>query len=164
MASRLLYRGPSIDVLHEEYAKKGRLDEHAPIKGEFTVRIEAPAEQVWRLLSDPATWTTLDPGIRDVRLEGPVAVDTRFTWKKGGARMKSRFAVVDPGREITWTGRAAGANAVHRHLLQATADGATEVRTEESMAGPLFILVFNEAKLRTVLTTWLTGLKTVAES
>lgn len=164
MASRLLYRGPSIDVLHEEYAKKGRLDDQAPITGHFTVRIEAPVERVWRLLSDPSTWASLDPGINDVRLEGPVAVDTRFTWKKGGARMRSRFAVVDPRREITWTGRAAGANAVHRHLLRELEDGATEVRTEESMGGPLFILIFDNTKLRTVLKEWLTGLKTISES
>jgi hypothetical protein len=32
MLKQVLYRGPSLEVLHEEYAKKGIIDEAAPIK------------------------------------------------------------------------------------------------------------------------------------
>ena len=32
MLQQLFYRGPSIDVLHEEYAKKGRIDGEAPVR------------------------------------------------------------------------------------------------------------------------------------
>ena len=49
----------------------------------------------------------LDPAIHDVRLDGPVAADTAFTWANGRARMRSRFAVVAPVRELTWTGASA---------------------------------------------------------
>jgi hypothetical protein len=77
--------------------------------------------------------------------------------------MKSRFAVVDPGREITWTDVSSGAKAVHRHLLEATGDGATRVRSEESMAGPLLVLVYGSAKLQAGMESWLNGLKATAE-
>jgi hypothetical protein len=53
MVEQLFYGGPSIGVLHEEYAKKGRIDEKAPITAAYEVRIEAPVERVWELLSNP---------------------------------------------------------------------------------------------------------------
>lgn len=164
MFDRLLYRGPSLEVLHEEYAKKGRLDERAPLTATFEIRIEAPIQRVWKLLSDPSRWGLLDPAIHDISLASTVAVDAGFTWKNGMARIKSRFAVIQPGREITWTGVSAGAYAVHRHVLEETADGATLVRTEESMGGPFLILFFNNTKLHATLEKWLTGLKKAAEA
>ena len=77
--------------------------------------------------------------------------------------MKSRFAVVEPGREITWTGVSSGFKAVHRHLLDTTSDSTTRVRSEESMAGPLLVLLYSSAKLQAGLEQWLTGLKDAAE-
>jgi uncharacterized protein YndB with AHSA1/START domain len=164
MLKQLFYSGPSIEVLHEEYAKKGRIDEEAPVKASHEVRIEAPVERVWELLSDPPNWETFDPDIHDVRLNSGVKADARFTWRNGKVRMKSRFAVVDTAREITWTGVASGAKAVHRHVLEPTGDdGATQLLCEESMAGPLLILFFNNAKLQAGLKKWLGALKTAAE-
>ena len=52
MTKRLLYSGPSFDRLHEEYAKKGRIDEEAPVKTAGEITINAPVEQVWALLID----------------------------------------------------------------------------------------------------------------
>jgi hypothetical protein len=105
----------------------------------------------------------LDPAIHDVRLDGPVAADTAFTWANGRARMRSRFAVVDPVRELTWTGAAMGFKVVHRHLLDDARGGGTGVRCEESMVGPLLTLIYSEARLRVALETWLTAVKTAAE-
>src|SRR5215203_4782546 len=122
MLNRLFYSGPSIEVLHEEYARKGRIDEEARIKAFHEVRIEAPVERVWELLSDPPDWGTFDPDINDVHLDSGVKADARFTWRNGKARMKSRFAVVEGAREITWTGVAYGAKVVHRHVLGPTGD------------------------------------------
>jgi hypothetical protein len=56
-----------------------------------------------------------------------------------------------------------GAKAVHRHLLEATGDGATRVRSEESMAGPLLVLFYGSAKLQAGMESWLNGLKATAE-
>jgi hypothetical protein len=54
MLTQLFYSGSSVGVLHEEYAKKGRIDEKAPITTTCEVRIEAPVERVWELLSNSA--------------------------------------------------------------------------------------------------------------
>jgi uncharacterized protein YndB with AHSA1/START domain len=161
--NQLLYRGPSIEVLHQRYAKRERIDSRAPVTAALEIEIHAPVQRVWDLLADPMAWPSFAPEVHGVHLDGPVAVDTRFTWANGRSRMKSRFAVVDPGREITWTGVSSGFKAVHRHLLEATGDGATRVRSEESMAGPLLVLFYGSAKLQAGIEAWLTGLKTAAE-
>jgi hypothetical protein len=161
--NQLLYRGPSIEVLHEQYAKRERIDTRAPVTAAYEVEIHAPVQRVWDLLGDPTAWPSFAPEVHDVHLQGPVAADTRFTWANGRSRMKSRFAVVDPGREITWTGVSSGVKAVHRHLLEAAGPGSTRVRSEESMAGPLLPLVYGRAKLQAGLEQWLTALKTAAE-
>ncbi|MDP9487037.1 MAG: SRPBCC family protein [Actinomycetota bacterium] len=163
MLERLFYGGPPIEVLHEEYAKKGRVDAEALVKASHEVLIEAPVERVWGLLSDVAGWGTWYPDVHDVRLDSGVEADARFDWRNGKARIRSRFAVVDAGREITWTGVSSGAKAVHRHMLEPTGDGATRVFSEESMAGPLLILFFDGAKLRAGMEGWMAALKTAAE-
>jgi uncharacterized protein YndB with AHSA1/START domain len=162
--TKLLYAGPPLRVLHEEYAKNGRIDQEAPVTAAYEVDIRAPRERVWRLLASPQGWEGFAPAIHDVRLDGPVAAGTAFTWANGRSRMKSRFAVVDPGRELTWTGTSMGFKAVHRHLLDEAPGGGTRLRCEESMAGPLLTLIYSEARLRAALATWLTALKAAAES
>ncbi|MFC8537510.1 SRPBCC family protein [Streptomyces sp. NPDC057249] len=165
MFQEMRYRGPSLDELHENYAKQHRIDDAAPFRSTHEVVINAPAERVWALLADPAGWSAFDPAIREVSVagDGTPAVDTRFTWVNGSAKIASRFAVVEPLREITWTGTAMGSRAAHRHLLTPRQDGTTLLRTEESMAGTLLGLVYNKAKLHAELTRWLDSIKTAVE-
>jgi hypothetical protein len=102
------------------------------------------------------------PGVKTVRLDSTVAPDATFTWKSGPSTIKSTFAVVEPERELTWTGISSGAKAIDRHTLEAT-DGSTRVFTEESMAGPVVILFFSSQKLRTTQQAYLAALKQLAE-
>jgi len=161
--SSLFYAGPSIAQLHQDYAKQGHIDERAPVTVTCEIVINAPAQRVWELIARPTGWPEFDPAVHDVKLDGPAAVDTAFTWAKGRSSFKSRFAVLDPGREASWTGTALWLKVVHRHLLDTTADGATRVRCEESMAGLMLGLFYNDAKLRADLMKWLTALKAGAE-
>ncbi|GAB2648341.1 SRPBCC family protein [Kribbella swartbergensis] len=165
MFSSLLYTGPSITLLHEEYAKKHRIDDRAAIQGHRGIRIGAPIERVWQLLSDVPRWSdNLEPGVRDIHLDEGVTVDGRFTRTRSGARMRARFAVIDAPHEIAWTGSAFGAKVVHRFLLEPIDDESTRVVVEESMAGPLLGLFFNNKKLDDVLAESLTTLKQAAEA
>ncbi|QNE20302.1 molecular chaperone Hsp90 [Kribbella qitaiheensis] len=165
MPNSLFYTGPSLAVLHEEYAKKGRIDDRAAIQGRREAVIAAPIDLVWQKLTDVARWdTNLEPGVKDIQLDQGVTVDGRFTRVKSGAKMKARFAVLEAPREIAWTGAAFGAKVVHRFVLESTDDDSTRVTVEESMAGPLFGLIFNNKKLDAVLVESLATLKQASEA
>jgi hypothetical protein len=159
----LFYSGPSITRLQQHYAKQGRIDDNAPVTTTCEVVINAPVQRVWEMIASPMGWPDFDPAVHDVTLAAPPAVDSTFTWGKGKSRMKSTFAVLDPGREATWTGVAAWFKVVHRHLLDTTPDGATRVRCEESMSGLMLGLLYSSAKLQAELMKWLTALKAAAE-
>lgn len=163
MLEGLFYGGPGIGVLHEEYAKRGRIDGAAPVKACGEIRIEASVERVWEVLVDLPGWEAWAPDVRGVRLDSAVVVDARFAWAVGGTRIKSRFAVVEPGRELTWTGTALWTKAVDRHLLESTGDGAMRLCLEESLAGALVPLFFGSAKLKAQHQRWLTAFKTAVE-
>jgi hypothetical protein len=152
-----------MDLLHEQYAKRGRVDDRAPVRVSEQALIAAPVDSVWALLSDPMRWPAVDPAIKDVQLDAPLTADARFTWTNGMARIRSQVAVIDPGREIAWTGTSSGSRAVHRYVLEPTGDDATLLRSEESMAGLLLPLFFSSKKASDVQAKWLAALKRAAE-
>jgi uncharacterized protein YndB with AHSA1/START domain len=161
MLESLFYTGPSLQALHA-YAKQGRIDTAAAIQSRAEILIHAPVARVWKILADAPGWPAWMPGVKSVRLDSTVAPDATFTWKSGPSTIKSTFAVVEPERELTWTGISSGAKAVDRHTLEATG-GSTRVFTEESMAGPFVILFFSSKKLRTAQQAYLAALKQFAE-
>jgi uncharacterized protein YndB with AHSA1/START domain len=156
--TRLHYRGRGLDTLHSDYAMRGRIDSSAPVAAHREILIAAPVETVWELLADPSGWHGIDPAIHDVHLDGEIAPGTSFTWRNGMARMTSRFAIVDPGREISWTGESAGIKAVHRHLFAGTDGSNTFLVSEESMDGFLLPLYYSSKKLGRTLEGWLAAL------
>lgn len=161
MLKSFLYTGPSLQTLHA-YAKQGRIDTAAAIQSHAEILVHAPVARVWQILADAPNWPAWMPGVKTVRLDSTVAPDATFTWKSGPSTIKSTFAVVEPERELTWTGISSGAKAIDRHTLEAT-DGSTRVFTEESMAGPFVILFFSSQKLRTTQQAYLAALKQLAE-
>jgi hypothetical protein len=161
--SHLLYRGPNLQLLHEEYAKRGLIDERAAVTASRSVRIDAPPRRVWQVLSAAEAWPDLAADISVVDLPGGVAPDAAFTWVNGRARIKSRFAVVEPLRELTWTGVSSGARAVHRNVLHPLSEHQTQLQSQESMAGPLLTLFYNSSKLEAALEGWLAAVKAAAE-
>ena len=161
--SHLLHRGPSLQGLHEQYAKRGHIDEIAAVIASRSVCIDAPLRDVWQVLSTAAAWPEVSPDISSVDLPGGVAPDAAFTGVNGGARIKSRFAIVEPLRELTWTRVSSGARAVHRNVLFRLNDHQTKLQSEESMAGPLLPLFYNSNKLSSALEGWLMAVKAAAE-
>ncbi len=152
-----------MDVLHERYAKQVTIDDNAPVRADEEVQIDAPVEKVWALLSDPTGWPSLDQQIHGVRLLSTVETDGYFHWANGRSRIRSRYAVVEPNRELTWTGVAAGVRAVHRHLLEPVTADRTTLISQESMSAPFLALLFPSRKLQAALHRWLHAVKTGAE-
>lgn len=160
---KLFYGGPPLKELHEEYAKKGRLDENAPVKSVDSITIDAPVATVWQLISDLRNWPQWRSDAQVTRLDA-IEPDARFQWKVRGASIKSTFAVIAPEQELTWTGVAMGwVKAIDRCRLAPAGDGRTTVTMEESMSGSLLTLLYNNGRLRKGHQDMLRMLKTAAE-
>ncbi|WP_240971850.1 MULTISPECIES: SRPBCC family protein [unclassified Microbispora] len=154
----LLYSGPSLAVLHEEYAARGRVDPDAQLTSSSTLVMDAPVDRVWKVMADLRTWPSWVSGIRILEL-GEVRPGASFRWRLNGVPLRSRFAVVEPLRELTWTGTFLGCyRAVDRHVLEPLDDGRTRVTVEESLAGPLLPLFYREPTLRANHERWLSDL------
>jgi uncharacterized protein YndB with AHSA1/START domain len=105
--------------------------------------IAAPADLVWSVLSDLSSWPDWNPGVRNMRLLGPLARGTVFRWTGGGLPIRSQLETVLPEREIAWTGRAPGIRARHAWYLTPESGG-TRVMTEEDFTGLLARLMPNK--------------------
>ncbi|MEV0971446.1 SRPBCC family protein [Microtetraspora glauca] len=162
MASKLFYSGPTLTVLHDEYARRGRLDPNAQLVSSSSVVVDAPVERVWEVMADLATWPLWASNLEIVELSD-VRPGAPFRWKLNGVALRSRFAVVAPERELTWTGVFFGYKAVDRHVLEPLDDGRTRVTVEESLAGPLLSLFYSERKLQANHERWLAELKAAVE-
>jgi hypothetical protein len=161
---RAAYRGPRFDDLHEGFAKRHRIDPHAPLTSSSEIDIARPVDVVWSVLADPLRWPSWAPHTRDVRLEAPVAVDVPFVWTLGAVRIHATLAVVAPGRELSWTGAAMWTRAVDRNALTARGDGTTRLLFEESLSGVGVPLLYSRRRLRRQHEAWLSAVKAAAEA
>jgi hypothetical protein len=159
----LFYSGPSLAVLHDEYARQGRIDPDAPLVSSSEIVVGAAPRAVWEAITDLRGWAAWAPGIEVLDPADP-APGAAFRWRLRRARIRSTFAVVEPERELTWTGTVLGFKAVDRHLLEPLDGGRTRVAIQESLAGPLLPLFYSTARLRAGHEEWLGALKTFVEN
>ncbi len=163
MFAQMFYSGPPFEVLHEEYARKGKIDENAPVKASASISIHAPVEQVWELLINLPGWPEIDPNTSDVRLEGDIEVDTFFRFKLYNFPIRAKIAVINPPRELHWTGVSLWFKAVDLHTLEPAGNGRTRLSIAESFAGVLAIPVLSSERLKAQHEKWLVAFKREAE-
>jgi uncharacterized protein YndB with AHSA1/START domain len=149
----------------EELANNGQIDEHAAVKASSEILIAAPTEKVWRLLVEIDEWPRWQPNITAAKITGPLNQGTEFEWSTGGTKIKSRLAVVKPGEELAWTGKALHTTAIHVWQFRATPNGGTVVSTRESMSGFMLKLrvLYSSKDLEKSQKAWLDALKREAE-
>ena len=106
----------------------------APAITRASITIDAPADDVFAILSHVADWPSWQHNVSSVRVAGSVGLGTTFRWKSGGSRIVSTIELFDPPHAIGWRGRTLGIRAVH--VWRFTQRGsATRVETEESFEG-----------------------------
>jgi uncharacterized protein YndB with AHSA1/START domain len=147
----------------ESLARAGAIESDAPIRASVEIVIQAPAEKVWSILTAVNNWPKWQKDIKEAEMIGPFASGTRFTWSSGGTRIQSKLALVEPYKEIAWTGTALNARAVHVWKLERLPGNKTLVQTEESMSGFLLTLFYSSKELQTIDQAWLDRLKREAE-
>jgi hypothetical protein len=163
MTQRIFYTGPSLERLHQEYGKQGRIDTNAPITTFSEIIIHAPVDVVWQQLVDLANWPNISPAFRDVRLDSTVAVDETFRFTLYNFPIRATIAVVEPGRKLVWTGVSLWFKAIDMHELEATADGNTRYTVSESFAGLLATLFTSSEQLRKQHQAWQSAFKRAVE-
>ncbi len=158
----VLATNPSEDQFNQ-LARNGKIQENAPVKASIEITVNAPPEKIWSLLTDIQNWPKWQHDIRVAEISGPIEEGTQFAWTTGGTSIHSRIALVRPGEQFGWTGKAFGAKAIHLWKLKRLPDGQTLVRTEESMNGFLITLFYSSKELEASDRRWLDNLKSAAE-
>ena len=92
------------------------INRSAPATAEGELRIDADPSTVFSVIAAIDQWPSWNPDIRSVRVEGPVQPGTVFRWKAGPSSLTSTLQVVDPPREIAWTGTTMGKGYSRRTL------------------------------------------------
>ena len=162
MPLKLFYQGPSVTTLLRDYAKQHRVDPNAPLTSGSTIEISASTERVWDAIADVAAWALWAPRVEVLRVDR-VEPDADFTWRLNGVRIEATFAIVDPSKELSWTGTFFGYRAVDRHVLERLAENRTRVTFEESLAGLLLPLIYRSTQLQANHERWLSSLKAYVE-
>jgi hypothetical protein len=107
---------------------------------EAAVRVEAPPEVVWGLLSDVGSWRDWDSGVD--RIEGRVALGERLTIHATMIRRRPFTVTVTdlrPNAGMRWEGGLPfGLATIERvYRLDPQDDGGTELTVREDQTGPL---------------------------
>jgi hypothetical protein len=110
------------------------IDRTAPAYAEGSIAVDAPRDAVWNVLTDFTSWPNWSPGVKTMRIDGPVANGARFRWKSGPGTIKSRIEQLDAPRAVAWSGTTVGIKAQHAWELDEV-DGRTTVTTRESWRG-----------------------------
>jgi hypothetical protein len=163
MIKQLLYTGPSLEILHRDFAKQGRIDEGAPITTQSDIMIDAPVDQVWERLIDLPSWPTISPAFRDVRLDSEIAVDATFRFVLYNFPIRAKFAAVKPGKQLVWTGVSLWFKAIDCHELEPAADGGTRYTVSESFSGLLATLFTSGEQLKKQHHQWQAAFKEAVE-
>ena len=140
------------------------INRNAPATADGALQINADPQTVFSVISAIDQWPSWNPDVKSVTLQGPVQPGTVFRWKSGPSSLISTLQVVDPPREIAWTGTTLRIKAVHVFRFQAS-DGGTLARSEESWEGLLASLLkgYSRRTLDKGIRSVLARLKTEAE-
>ena len=140
------------------------INRNAPATAEGELRIDADPQTVFAVISAIDQWPSWNPDVKSASVEGPVQPGMVFRWRAGPSSLTSVLQVVDPPREIAWTGTTMGIKAVHVFQFRAS-DGGTMARSEESWEGLIASLLkgYSRKTLDKGIRSVLANLKTEAE-
>lgn len=110
------------------------------MENEIEVAIEAPAELVWRTISEVAAWPRWTPTMTRVRRvdDGELRVGSSAEVVQPGQRDRTwTVAELVAGTSFLWTARDPGLRLTADHAITGDADGTVTVRLTFDVAGPL---------------------------
>ena len=144
-------------------AKKGEVNEEAPIIDKQEITISAPIEKVWQTLINVGEWPDWYTGVTIKKQPKKHEAGQRFSWKQNGVKIKSRLVKVEKPNTLTWTGSVLWIKAIHVWQLREIDRRKTKVTVKESLQGFFVTRFMDKQKLHKALELWLNLLKIQAE-
>ena len=111
-------------------------ERRAPVEVSASIDVATTPDLVWSILADIEAWPDWNPAIREVSLDGPVAVGTDFRWAIGAGTLTSRLRVVAPPTHFAWKGSFMTLRHDQAWLLEPQPDGC-RVDVRSRISGPL---------------------------
>lgn len=140
------------------------INQNAPVYCIKSISIDADIEIVWKVLTNINQWSNWQEDIVSAKLNGKLNLDSTFSWKSGGVKIKSAIHTIEPFENLGWTGKTFGLFAIHNWELD-TVNGKIIINVSESMEGflaALFKKQFNKT-LKAGMQNWLNMLKDECE-
>lgn len=103
------------------------------------ITVDAPAETVWRVMLDVATWPTWTASMTSVTVLEPGPLRVGSTVRIRQPRLPATVWTIDalvPGRSFSWRSRRPGVRTVAEHVIEPDAPGCT-VTLVVRQSGPL---------------------------
>jgi uncharacterized membrane protein len=110
------------------------INNSAPVKSRGDIKINAPVDKVWNILTTINDWPSWQSEVTQSRLNGELSEGVGFKWKAGGLSFSSEIHTIVSNKEFGWTGRTIGTSAIHNWFFSDQA-GDTLIRVEESLQG-----------------------------
>ena len=135
---------------------------------EASTVINAPADRVWPILTDGASWSAWDSGVDKV--EGRIAPGETITIHSKAAPGRAfpvKVTTFEPGSRLVFSGGMPLGlfRGVRTYSLQPGADGTTRFHMREVYSGPLLGMMWSRMpNLQPSFDTFVNGLKARAES
>lgn len=143
---------------------KYKINSEAPVKCSKSILINSKIEKVWTILTEIDNWSYWQKDISFSKLNGPLQINSTFTWKMGGTKIHSTLHTIDPLKAIGWTGKTMGLYAIHNWIISEIDDN-IKVEVEESMEGFLasYLKFMFNPNLEKGMIKWLEFLKNQCE-
>lgn len=106
----------------------------APVQARAQAVTTATRSQVFDVLADLSSWSTVYPELRDLQADGPAAVGTAFRFKSGPMQIEATVTAFEQDRLIAFEGKGKGASSQYRFELDDVQDGTT-ITAQQSMDG-----------------------------
>lgn len=110
------------------------INNSAPVKSRGDIKINAPVDKVWNILTTINDWPSWQSEVTQSRLNGELSEGVVFKWKAGGLSFSSEIHTIVSNKEFGWTGRTIGTSAIHNWFFS-DQGGDTLIRVEESLQG-----------------------------
>ena len=117
----------------EAQAKEGKINENASIRDRQSAIVNAPIEDVWKLLVEVDNWSKWNPEISKVKCD-EVKEGAEFSWSIRNTHLNSSFQIIQEPTLITWVGKSKFIKVIFVWELEAS-DSQTIVTVEESVDG-----------------------------